>query len=108
MQFDPPGPAHGLSQKHIRRTLLVTDTDETCDALLAGMHSGSVDLRQIQGQLQHTFVSTAEQGQRTMRGNFGDLLAVLKVIGEFAAVVFLTFDDSRGKDRIIPEVLAQL
>ena len=65
-------------------------------------------VRQVEVDLQHAFLLAAQQRERAVRGHVGDVLVELEIVGEFCALGFLAFHDSRRELAAAPDFLAQL
>ncbi len=109
-----PGPAHGVAQPGVGGPALVAHAVARGDADLAGMCRGRCLLRrcqllrQFQRDTQDVLGAAAEQRQRAMRGHRSERLAVIEVVAEFRAGLFLAFGDLRHDDAVLLHVGAQL
>ena len=62
----------------------------------------------IQRQLQYTFVTAAEHGQRTVRWHLGNGFMMIEIVAELGPGFFLAFHHFGHQVRMFPQVVTDL
>src|SRR5918999_5279318 len=87
VQLDLPGPVYSFPQPAIRRTALVIEAKVLGEHHLARVLLHSRSLIDLQAEREDPFIPSAKQGQRPMRRDLTDCLAVIEIVGEFSALL---------------------
>ncbi len=103
-----PGPAHGVEQPAVGRPAPVGDVEAPRDALLVGV--GAVlggCLLGLQREGEDLLLLAAEHRQDAVRGQLGEGLGEVEVVGELGARLLLVVADPRDEAATRPHLLAQ-
>ena len=102
-----PGPAHGVDQPAVARAAAVGDAEPLGDAALeAGRALGG--LLGLHGEVEHLLLLAAEHGQDAVRGQLGERLGEVEVVGELRALLLLALAHLGDQPARGPHPLAQL
>ena len=105
-QLDPPGLARRLPQPGIRRPAPVANTEvvgHRLDPDRVRVLAGAGD----QVQRQHPLVASAKQGEGAVGGDLGQGLAIVEIIRELGALLFLARDEGGAQLALLPQARPQ-
>ena len=105
-QLHPPRPVHDAHQPDVAGKL---PADLVCagDHPLHRLHRRGILGIDLDVELQELFVASAQHGERTMARHGGPALAMIEVVGELRAGLFLALGDLGAQERVVLEVAAQ-
>ena len=101
-----PGPAHGVRQPLVARAAPVADPEAPGDRRL--VRGGVPVLGWLQHQVEDLLLLAPEQRQDPVRGQLGQRLGELEVVGELGTVLRLAVADLRDQPAARPHPPAQL
>ncbi len=109
-----PGPAHGVHQPAVGRAAQVGDGEALGDGQLVGTRRGGLPrcglldgLLRLQGEVEDLLLLTAEQREDPVRGQLGERLGEVEVVGELGAGILLALAYPGGEPAPRPHPLAQ-
>ena len=102
-----PGPAHAIVQPFVAGASLRRNSKLRGDAIFIQRRHTRLrwlDFR-IELEIEHLFLLAPEHRKDTMRGQLGERLAEVEIIGEFCALGFLAGAHGRAQAPLCPECL---
>ncbi|EGY01038.1 hypothetical protein AZA_29053 [Nitrospirillum viridazoti Y2] len=103
-----PGPAAGVQQPAVGGPAPVLDAESVGDRRLAGvLLAGGGVLAHLHGQVQDAAGAAAEQGQGAVRGQVGQRLRLVEIVGELGALLSLALHDGRDDAAVFLAIAAQ-
>ena len=106
IQFDLPGPAHHFAEPFVGRAVGKTEVPVVSHHGLAGAGTGFVAELDVEGE--YALIAAAKHGQRPVRGRGFQSFAVLEVVAELLAFLFLAGHHCSGEFAFFPDKIAQL
>ncbi|ESU47082.1 putative transcriptional accessory protein [Streptomyces sp. HCCB10043] len=107
----PPGPTHGVAQPLVARAAPVGDLEAAGDHVLVRGRArllGDLRLLRFQNQIQHVLLLAAQHREHPVRGQGGERLREVEVVGELRARLLLAVAHLRRQSAAGPHALAQL
>ncbi len=110
-----PSPAHGVHQPAVGRAAQVGDGEAFGDRHLVGARRGGLPrcgllddiVLRLQGEVEDLLLLATEQREDPVRGQLGERLGELEVVGELGAGILLTLAYPGGEPAPRPHPLAQ-